>query len=610
MAAVLGAASAHGIVESYRLLQHRQGWALAEVSGALTVEVGAAVALFAVVFAVPVLLGLKPRWLAGVAVVSLLAVQLAAWIVHPIPAFDLPPASSDPGPTVVLITTDTLRRDHVSAYPGAAADLTPNLRDIAAEGLRFDDAVSTAPLTLPSHASMLSGTLPSRHGVFRNGMVLPADLEGVPQDLARAGFHTGAFTSSLILHGSHGMRGWFHVYRDAIGTRIGADRLLFADAISDGIDWLRDAPMDQIGKEPGPLTVQRALTWLNEIPEDAPVFLWVHLYDAHAPYRDSTPDPVQRETVVPCDWSAHPSAVRRSPWHPVRPRKDPILPAYRCTEESWNKLVSQVAGYRGAVNFLDAQVGTLVEGLKAADRWDDAGVIVVADHGESLYEHQQHMTHQFSLYDPVIRVPLFIRAPGVSGVRTEPVSTVRIAATLRDLAGLEPDSGIAGPSLLQVGDDHPVAIGPAPIDRIPKLKGAAIQSVARWGGNKILVDEAGHVERYDLESDPGERLPGLKESEREAIRAIVQGRVAGAKPKHRLLLSGGGPPSLSTKSALQQAGVLGRPLSEEQAGAYNELEWSARDEIRELRARAAESDDADTLPDEIQKGLEALGYLQ
>jgi len=614
IAAVVAAAAAagvHGLLEGYRLLQHSQAWTLHELSGALAMEVVSATALVACVFVGVVLAGLKPKWLAVGAVLGAASLQLAARVLHPVPADGLPPptAAAVAGTTVVLITTDTLRRDHVSAYPDSG-DLTPHLAAIAAKAVRFDDAVSTAPLTLPSHTSMLSGVSPTEHGVYKNGMVLPADLRGVPEALAEAGFYTGAFTSSLILHGSHGMRSWFHVYRDALGTRIGADKLLLASLVSSGADWARDAPEDKIGKEPGPVTVARALVWLDGVPPEAPVFLWVHLYDAHSPFGDTEPDPVQRATVVPCDWSAHPAALRRTPWHPVRPMKPPIAPTYKCKEASWNKLVARISGYRGAVSYLDQQVGALVAGLDDAGRWENAGVVVVADHGESLYEHQQHVSHQYSLYDPVIRVPLFVRAPGETGVRTEPVSTVRVAATLRDLAGLPPDPSIAGPSLLDVGEDRPISVGPAAIDRMPRVKGAPVQVVARWGGLKVLLDEAGHAERYDLAVDPGERRPGLTEEEREASRAIIQERVTDARPRHLLMAPPGSPPRLATASALRQDGVLGRLVSEDEAADYLEHEEQARRALQDIRSRAMQAPAEDGLPDEIQRALEALGYAQ
>jgi hypothetical protein len=368
--------------------------------------------------------------------------------------------------------------------------------------------------------------------------------------------------------------------------------------------------VNRIGKEPGDVTVARALSWLDGVPQGAPVFLWVHLYDAHGPYRTTEPDAVERSTVVPCDWSAHPAALRRSPWHPVRPMKDPIPATYRCGEKRWDKLVTDVAGYRGAVRYLDAQVGALVAGLKTAGRWEDAGVIVVADHGESLYEHQQHITHQYSLYDPVLRVPLFIRARGRQGIRTEPVSTVRIAATLRDLAGLPPDPSIAGPSLLEVGDDHPVALGPAPIDRILEIGAAPAQSVARWGGLKVLVDEAGHVERYDLAADPSERRPALLEAEQEAIRVWVQGRISGARSRNLMLMNPPGKPGLTIRNALQQAGVQGQLLSAPDSERFRGHEAAARAALEVLRSRPSQTPATGDLPDEVQLGLEALGYLQ
>jgi len=511
--------------------------------------------------------------------------------------------------TVVLITTDTLPRDHVSAYPDASAG-TPNLDAIAAGGLRFDDAVSAAPLTLPSHATLLSGWHPTAHGVFRNGMLLPAELEGVPLALGRAGFYTGAFVSSRILHGSQGMGRWFDVYRDALGPRAVADELLLVSAVLSGYDWLTGAAPDALVKEPGHLTVSRALTWLDSLPEGAPVFLWVHLYDAHRPFEEPSLDLRPSVEVDPCPWSPHPTALRRSAWHPIRPRTPPIAATERCRTLPWTDLAQEVASYRSAVEYLDRQVGVLVSGLDARDRWTEAAVVVVADHGESLVEHQHHVSHQYSLYDPVVRVPLFIRAPGVHGTRSETVSTARVAATLRELAGLAPDPELVGPSLLTEVDDQPIAVGPAPVRRVKGRKGAVIQAVARWGGRKILVDELGHVERYDLRKDVLELRPGLTSTEQDAVSAAVDLRLDPERIATDPMVALWGPVQPASRESFLQEGLRGQLLTAEQAEEFGFHEEAARAAMERLRRVTSMNRETEEVSDEIRQSLEALGYVQ
>src|SRR5690606_5032804 len=115
-----------------------------------------------------------------------------------------------------------------------------------------------------------------------------------------------------------------------------------------------------------------------------------------------------------------------------------LPPEPACRARSWAALDRQLASYAAEVRFLDAQVGRLLEGLGAAGR-GDAAVVFVADHGESLVEHQQHVRHQYALRGPVVRVPLVVAAPGVEpGVVDGTAGTLRVAATLRRLAGLPP----------------------------------------------------------------------------------------------------------------------------------------------------------------------------
>ena len=609
--AALGLALAHGVLEGTRLLRHGQGWSLRELWGSITLEIVLAWIALSVVFFCVGWARRRPV-VQGLLVVGTLAVLqgAGAWV-HPIPVKAPPPVGVDaplPSGTVVLITADTLRRDHVSVYDGGQ-DLTPRLDALAAESLRFDDAVTTAPLTLPAHTTLLSGHHPSEHGIFRNGMVLPDDLVGLPRVLGESGYRTGAFVSSTILHGSHGMRPWFEVYRDALGTRVGMDHLLLA-ALSIRLRGLvREVPRDVLGKEPGAQTVSRALAWLDALPDGAPVFLWVHLYDAHAPHTDTQPMAIPTP-VDPCRWSAHPTALRLTPWHPVRPIKRPLEAAERCEEMSWSGLRAKAEGYRGAVSHLDDQIGVLLDGLMARGRWDEARVIFVGDHGESLDEHQHYLTHQYSLYDPVVRVPLFVRVPGQSGVRSEGVTTARVAATLRDLAGLEPDPGLMGPSLLQRAEDHPIAVGPAPIGRRSQQRGASIQAVARWGGRKVLVDESGHVERYDLREDAQEASPGLTEAEQGAVQTLVAERLDPTSKSMGLMSGLTRAPLPKTRESLTQSGVLGTRLTEAQVVQYAEHEAAARDAIARLRGVLRQEGRSQVLSEEVRESLEALGYLQ
>lgn len=592
---------AHAALEAARLLyRHAQGWDLAELSPGLALE-----ALLAALALLPLaLLVRRPARGLAVLAVALLGGQLAARALVPAePAAPVSPPGATDARTVVLVTADTLRRDHVSAYPDAVhPGLTPRVDGLAREGWLFLDAVTPAPLTLPAHAALLGGRHPVDVGVIRNGRALPPDWRGVASDLADAGFRTGAFVSSPVLHGDHGVRRGFHAYRDALGLA-GARHLLLVRLAGDlraAVTGDDPAPT----KEPGDRTVDRALDWLGRQPDDAPVFLWVHLYDAHTPHAERPGlEPRARPALGhPCDWSAHPSAVRRAPPHPYLPARAPLPPEGDCRARNWAPLDAQLVSYAAEVRFLDAQVGRLLDGLEARGR-GDAAVIFVADHGESLVEHQQHVRHQYALRAPVVRVPLVVRAPGLAPATVEgTVGTIRVAATLRRLAGLPPDPSL-GPDLLAGGADRVLAVGPAPVegrgDRTPA------QVLAVEGPLEVLRDATGHVERYDRATDPRERWPLLTAEEQARLAAAVEafGRPAD-RPVSPLLAR---PLDEASRAALAQPGVLGRAVAPEALERFAPLDAAARGAIDAWRE--APEAEVGGLPDGLREALEALGYL-
>jgi arylsulfatase A-like enzyme/Flp pilus assembly protein TadD len=174
---------------------------------------------------------------------------------------------------VLLITLDTFRADRITAN-------TPNLQKLAGESLRFTNADSPVPLTLPAHCSILSGVLPLHHGVRNNGLnPFPADRETLATTFGRAGYRTGAFVSAFVLDHRFGLNRGFERYDDEVPR----------DATSEA-NTLE-------AERRGDLTVDRALAWLRE-GAGRPFFAWVHLYDAHAPYAPPAPYPQTYEGEI------------------------------------------------------------------------------------------------------------------------------------------------------------------------------------------------------------------------------------------------------------------------------------------------------------------------
>jgi arylsulfatase A-like enzyme len=171
-----------------------------------------------------------------------------------------PEQSAPPARNLVLITIDTLRADRIGAY-GYAAARTPAMDALAVRGARFERAFATAPITLPSHASILSGRYPRGHGARHNGMPVDAAAPLITETFARAGFATGAFVTAFPLDRRFGLNRGFATYSDRLPRLAG--RLS--------------------NERPGAAAVDEAIAWLNQHRNER-FFLWIHLFEPHAPY--------------------------------------------------------------------------------------------------------------------------------------------------------------------------------------------------------------------------------------------------------------------------------------------------------------------------------------
>jgi arylsulfatase A-like enzyme len=301
-------------------------------------------------------------------------------------------------PNLVLISIDTLRADHVGVY-GYGRPTTPNLDRLAAEGLLFERAYSTANWTLPAHVSLLSGLSPAAHGVERYRHRISAGVELLPERLALLGYRSAAVVSTVpFLKRKHGFaRGW-EVYDDETayppkrkkGTTTG-----IADFVS------------------SPQVTGRAIELLEELGE-GPFFLFLHYFDVHDRYVPPPPF----DTAFDGDFPA----IRLD------------LPA---TSESLRaEAEARVRRYDGELRSVDHWIGRFLDQLERRGLSDRTAVVVTADHGEEFQEHGA-WTHHKNLYETALRVPLLMRLPG--GRRrgekiATPVSLVDVPATLLGLA--------------------------------------------------------------------------------------------------------------------------------------------------------------------------------
>lgn len=338
-------------------------------------------------------------------VVGLFSLALLSCEGRPEDAVVPPSSPTVPPANVVLITLDTLRADRLGCH-GAVRGATPNLDRLAAAGVRFTLATTVSNNTLPSHAAMLTGRYPHDIGVPRNGYPLPRRHPTLATRLAAAGYDTAAFVSASALAAGLGLDRGFGLYDDSFDVS--------------------ELDQDQRRAE---TTTDRVLEWL-ETRGPEPFFLWVHYFDPHYPY--SPPPPYDTMFVGDSPSDADGSIEYLSGIGGVRG-----FPKRPTTAADLDKVT---ALYEGEIAYLDVHLGRVLEALGASGLGDRTGVVVVADHGESLTEHDYFFDHGLLVYQPSMHVPLIVRPPGRAGppqrqVVTTPVQTLDVHATVLGLAG-------------------------------------------------------------------------------------------------------------------------------------------------------------------------------
>ena len=287
-----------------------------------------------------------------------------------------------PGPgsstSVLLITVDTLRADRLGCYGGRRVE-TPAMDALAAEGARFEDALAQVPITLPSHAVILTGTYPMYNGVRDfTSHGIPPGISLLAEAFKRQGYQTAAFVSAFVLDSTWGFGRGFDTYDEHFDPR------QFETRSPGNIQRRADE------------TIDRLLAWLGNRgsgPEAGrPFFVWLHLYDPHSDYNPP------------------------EPFH------------------------TRYAGrlYDGEVAYTDSQLARLFAELQKRGLYDRALIVLVSDHGESLGEHGED-EHGFFVYNSTLHVPLIFKLPrGLAPPRVipGPVGTIDVAPTLLDLLWL------------------------------------------------------------------------------------------------------------------------------------------------------------------------------
>ena len=369
-------------------------------------------------------------------------------------------AQAQPSTPVILISVDTLRADHLSCYqPGKHQ--TPHIDSLARNGTVFSQVSAPFPLTLPAHTALFTSTYPFANGVTDNGMPLPPGAITLADVLKKAGYHTAAFVSSFVLDRRFGLSRGFDVYDSPFDlhnkTAIGVgDR-----------------------KRPGAQVAGAATQWL-ESNSSAPFFLFLHLYDLHAPY-DLPPDPSLRHGET---------------------------------------------GYAAELAYVDRVLGDFFASLDQRGILQRALIVFTSDHGEGLGEHGES-SHGYFIYQSTLHVPLIFHWPAgwkrIAQERVEePAGLLDVAPTILDAIGVVRPVEMRGRSLLGARGNEDVY---SESTYARNHFGCATLRSIRAGAYKYI--DAPRPELYDLSSDPGESRNLYEQQRAKAV--ALRARIAAVR---------------------------------------------------------------------------------
>lgn len=428
-------------------------------------------------------------------------------------------------PNVLLISVDTLRADHLGCY-GYARDTSPHIDALANEGVLFERAIAPTSWTLPSHMTMLTGFSISGHGICDErlwtrhdsyGRPVPPPMRGysLAESLKAGGYATAGFYTFEFLDPAFGFGLGFDTWERCGHTfythpEIGQQFSILRQAgDTQGMQELANAHPElfEARRRTAPETVDAASEWLDTRVrggDEQPFFLFVHLFDAHDPYKptrehDLFGDPAYTGTVDGSIDNSRYGRVGHMPAH------DDEL-----------RLISL---YDGGIRTVDEQVGRLLARLAQLELADDTLVIFTSDHGEEFFEHG-NQTHHRQLYIESVHVPLVMRWPGslpraqrVAGT----VGLIDIASTVCAAANVRPLNPLGGIDLLPHARGETTAGGRMYTGLLQLFEGAPDGSdivhsriVALFRGDEHTLvtycdGQPFRAERFDLAADPRER---------------------------------------------------------------------------------------------------------
>jgi arylsulfatase A-like enzyme len=396
------------------------------------------------------------------------------------PTLYAPAERADGGASLILLSIDTLRADHLPSY-GYAHETAPFIGRLAREGTLFENTVAASTATTPSHMTMFTSLPPSVHGATDGFKALPEGILTLPEWIRAQGLDTAAITEDGWIGAQQGFARGFDVFVENKSARV-------------------MVPEGQVER-----TFARARRWL-ELHRDKRFFLFLHTYQVHAPY---APPSRYAELFAPPAGEAAPTHVR------------------------------QLADYDREIRYVDDELAGLFAALEALRLAERTVLVVTSDHGEEFLEHGL-VSHGGHLYEESVAVPLVLRGPGIPAGRRipTPVGHADLMPTLLEVLGLPVPAGLSGRSLRGLLDGASGELETRPVFSEAWAtfqpggphRGRAFEPpslAVRRGGRKLAryrSPEGTRYELYDLAADPGERtdLSGSSPDEASALRSLLE----------------------------------------------------------------------------------------
>jgi arylsulfatase A-like enzyme len=443
-------------------------------------------------------------------------------------ALALRPPAKPGAPNVLLIVLDTVRAESLSLH-GYDRPTAPNLQRLASKGLVFAEARSTAPWTLPSHASMMTGRWPHELSV---GPDLPLDgtFPTLAEVLGREGYATGGFVGNTTYCNTlYGMGRGFARYGDVYENEaVSLFEIVRSSGLGRRVLQVLGYPVsfevgDSVVRKTAEMVNRDLLAWLTERPAGEPYFAFVNYFDAHTPYLfHEGPDPRFGMAALPLPEHVEiDKRFRALAWKPAAeftPEQIKMIgDGYTLFQDSYDSCIA----------YVDRQIGLLLDEMGRRGLLENTLVIVTSDHGEQFGERGIH-GHAASLYRREVHIPLLVIPPaGLPSPRIvdEPVSNREIAATVADLVNMGPQNPFPGRSLTRFLDDRArPSPEPSPVlcevqqietlpptEHVPATVGPLVSLTSR---DRVYIrNHRGREELYDLLHDPFDSVDLSREPE-------------------------------------------------------------------------------------------------